>query len=75
MNITEIIEALGGQVAVAYKMGVSQSTVYKWEHSGVPYWHWRKIIKLSKDKYTLEDLMAANETVVRQQAQQTTEAK
>lgn len=50
----EIIEKLGGQVALAKRLGVERMTVFYWVTQGIPARYWRWIV--SEGVATWEEL-------------------
>ena len=68
MNVTDIIERLGGQLIVSANVksksgmgNVHQTTVATWCRTNrIPQWYWSEIIKLSKGELTVTDLHEAS---------------
>ena len=65
MTIEELIDSVGGEQLVAYHLDLHQQTVRRWAHSGIPEHHWRRLIDLSRDELSAEDLLEANEQMRR----------
>lgn len=67
MTITEIIEAAGGDLEVAYHLGPMHThTVERWPKSGIPKKHWDGIIDLAAARgvtITVQDIWNANKAV------------
>lgn len=47
MNVTEVIEALGGYGETCDVLGVSRSLLVLWEAEGIPARRWRQIAKVA----------------------------
>lgn len=60
-NITEIIDAAGGQAMVAAKVGLSDG-VRKWLQNGIPEPHWHILIGLAPS-LSPDELYQANRDV------------
>ena len=48
----DLLEACGGSLNLAYKLGVRQGTVEGWRSRGVPLKYWEKINKITRGAYT-----------------------
>lgn len=60
MTVSEILEHLGGERHVAYRLDIHQYTVKHWPKKGIPSKYWKKLIALSKGKLTAETLLKAS---------------
>lgn len=61
MNVTGIIDLLGGEAMTAAKLGVHQTTVQYWIRTGsIPKDHWKKIIELTNGEITADILLEAS---------------
>jgi hypothetical protein len=56
-QVDSIIKELGGELLAAHKIGIEQQTLSYWRKVGVPRKHWRKIVRLTKGRVTLEKLL------------------
>lgn len=63
IEISDVLELLGGSMKIAFKLGLSQSTVSNWVRKGIPEKYWSEIIRLSKGKISLIRLHTLNESL------------
>lgn len=64
-TVEDIIKKCGGDMAVAFRIGRHQVTIYKWREMGIPAKCWRGVIDLYREtcggRLTPEDILSANE--------------
>lgn len=60
MTVEDIIDELGGNVEVGSRLRINTSTICMWKNKGwVPLKYWEKLIRLSKNEISAEDLYYA----------------
>jgi hypothetical protein len=47
MRHDRLIEALGGYVEVSHRLRRDASTVWKWQHTGIPTQHWARLLRMA----------------------------
>lgn len=66
MNVSQIIEKLGGHSEATELLGVSRALLYRWEAEGIPGKRWKQIARVAKmkgiDGLTYETLATAAPT-------------
>ena len=63
MNVSQIIEKLGGPAEATELLGVSRALLYRWEADGIPGKRWKQIARIAAMNgikgLTVETLAAA----------------
>lgn len=62
-NLSKVVNMVGGQTALAHKLGVGQSHVWKWinQNGQAPAKYIKKISALTNGEVTVEALLADHE--------------
>lgn len=68
-SLNELIEELGGEGAVADRLGCGRSAISNWKIRGVPKGRWVDLVDMGAEKslaqpITLNDVRRANEIIV-----------